>query len=642
MKLLKEHIAEISSVACILGIAIILRFSRLGDSDNSYYTATVASLLYNPHNFLFASFDPGGYIMVDKPPLSFWIQAIPASIFGVSSWTVTLPQTLAGITAIILMYFSLRKSFGHYTGLVGASILTIIPVGVIIDSRNEPDGILALILLLAAISIMKAAHTGKWIWLITFALLMGLAFNTKMLVAFVPLPIFIVYYMLATKESLKTLAKRMVLAIVVLLAVSSAWLSIIYFTPADQRPYVGSTQDNSILTLVFKYNGINRFSSFNRPRPPQAEIQAAINPFPSPQVPPSPPPFSRPLLDNQPQQPRIDNSPGSNGIASLFARRLSQQLGWILPLSILMLLSSLITLLKRNVYFNPLRIFPAIRRSRENSEMILWTGWLATGILVFGLADATTTHPYYLVGICVPLAATISIGLRKLIQSFHHNKYASFTYLFAVIGTAIYQIYHANQLVHDWIVATETIVIIASGLILLVSLYRHVGKSKLVTLGIGLSIASISIIPLATSISLDRPFLGPIPNMQAGMPDIRSQPISRDPEIISSFIQQRGDVGSIFTIGTISAREASPFIIAGFPALAIGGFSGNDPVFTVESFNDMARRGELQYFLFPDNRNPIARRPVNQQREITNYIRNNWLDVSRASRLPIGTLYKYK
>ena len=86
------------------------------------------------------------------------------------------------------------------------------------------------------------------------------------------------------------------------------------------------------------------------------------------------------------------------------------------------------------------------------------------------------------------------------------------------------------------------------------------------------------------------------------------------------------------------ASEAAPFIIRGIPAVAIGGFSGNDPMFTQESLAAMARAGKLSYFLMPGG--DSEPRP-NPQRAILDSIRRTWQDVSVPARLPGGTLYRY-
>src|SRR5207247_6778981 len=51
---------------------------------------------------------------------------------------------------------------------------------------------------------------------------------------------------------------HLTVAAVVLVAVSGAWIAAVDLTPAAQRPYVGSTGDNSALSLAFDYNGLGR------------------------------------------------------------------------------------------------------------------------------------------------------------------------------------------------------------------------------------------------------------------------------------------------------------------------------------------------------------------------------------------------
>src|SRR5215211_5430571 len=54
-------------------------------------------------NIYFAAFD-AGFVSVDKPPLGFWIQAASAYLFGFHGWSLLLPQALAGILCVALLY----------------------------------------------------------------------------------------------------------------------------------------------------------------------------------------------------------------------------------------------------------------------------------------------------------------------------------------------------------------------------------------------------------------------------------------------------------------------------------------------------------------------------------------------------------
>src|SRR4051812_44535197 len=66
----------------VLALAAALNLFQLTKEGyaNAYYAATVRSMLHSWHTFFFASFDPGGFVSVDKPPLGFWIQAASAKL----------------------------------------------------------------------------------------------------------------------------------------------------------------------------------------------------------------------------------------------------------------------------------------------------------------------------------------------------------------------------------------------------------------------------------------------------------------------------------------------------------------------------------------------------------------------------------
>ena len=85
----------------------LFRITREGYS-NTYYAATVKSMLTSWHNFFFASYDPGGFVTVDKPPLGFWIQAASAKLFGFHGWALLLPQALAGVLSVAVLYHLVR------------------------------------------------------------------------------------------------------------------------------------------------------------------------------------------------------------------------------------------------------------------------------------------------------------------------------------------------------------------------------------------------------------------------------------------------------------------------------------------------------------------------------------------------------
>jgi 4-amino-4-deoxy-L-arabinose transferase-like glycosyltransferase len=674
-----------------------LRFARLGDFHNQYYTATTASMLESPKNFFFGSFDPGGVVTVDKPPFAFWVDAIPAAIWGVKAWTVTLPQVLMGVLAIIILYAVIKLAFGRIAALVSAFLLAVIPASVLIDSRNEPDALLSFALLLAAVSIVQSVRTGRWLWLFSFALCMAVAFNAKMLVAVVPLPAFLLYYALAAKVPVRELAARAAILAAVALVLAFSWATAVALTPKSDRPYIGSTRDNSIWTLIFEYNGTNRFRNFGGPGPgpqpgiqqpgqPPGQPQQSIGPPPQGGVPPPPiglqplqppgpgsqqpipqqgrqrppgqnVPGQQPPLGGRPQQP---NQPGGfqqpgqlpgpgpqqpgqprarNGIFGLFFGRLASQLAWLLPLGIFAAIVAFAKLFDESLYSRPSSIARHLRESPIAAQSFLWVGWFATAVIVLGLADATTTHPYYLVALAVPLAAVCGIAAGALLEIFRRGGLPAWLLPVALAATALYQALQARGQAEDWVVALAFLAGLTAIVPVVVGLWHKLSDTPLAKGAALASACVLLVIPSALSYTAGGQIVGgggPRPPGRPAAPNPEAQRLQR----VAGYIKQRSDAGSKFVVGAFSAREAAPFIIDGVPAVAIGGFSGNDPIFTLETFQAMVRRGELRYFLLSQG-NPGAPTGGQAQRaQIMNYIRSQWQDVSQEAGLPGGTLYR--
>ncbi|HIZ96764.1 MAG TPA: glycosyltransferase family 39 protein, partial [Candidatus Ligilactobacillus excrementavium] len=154
------------------------------DSANSFYTAAITSMTQSFKNFWYASFDPAGYITVDKPPVALWFMAISAKIFGVHGWSVVLPSVLFGLGSVYLMYRLIQPYFGKLAGRLAALAMTLTPI-VVADSRtNNMDATLIFFLLLALLLLEKAVVSNKAWWVMASFALVGIAFNVKMLQAF--------------------------------------------------------------------------------------------------------------------------------------------------------------------------------------------------------------------------------------------------------------------------------------------------------------------------------------------------------------------------------------------------------------------------------------------------------------------------
>src|SRR5260370_6124023 len=215
-------------------------------------------MMDNWHNFFFASYDPGGFVSIDKPPVGFWLQVASAKLFGFTPFSVLLPQALAGVLSVLLLYYLVRRHFGVVAGLLAALALALSPISVVTNRNITIDSTLALVLLLGAWAVLRAAETGRLRRLLPAAVIVGVGFNIKMLEAYLVIPAFGLLYLVAAPRSIWKRVGHVDVAGVLLLLVSFSWVVAVDLTPASQRPYVDSTQNNSEISLALGYNGIQR------------------------------------------------------------------------------------------------------------------------------------------------------------------------------------------------------------------------------------------------------------------------------------------------------------------------------------------------------------------------------------------------
>ena len=103
-------------LALVILLGAFLRFYQLGAGGvgNTYYAAAVKSMLMSWHNFFFVAFEPGGSVSLDKPPLGFWVQALSAYFLGLNGFALALPNAIAGVFSIFVVYKLVRRPFGPW------------------------------------------------------------------------------------------------------------------------------------------------------------------------------------------------------------------------------------------------------------------------------------------------------------------------------------------------------------------------------------------------------------------------------------------------------------------------------------------------------------------------------------------------
>src|SRR6202051_1602911 len=248
------------SLIGLLGIAAVLYLWDLGASGwaNAFYSAAVQAGSTSWKAFFFGSFHAANFITVDKSPAALWVMGLSARVFGVNAWSVLVPQALEGVATVGFTYLTVRRWFSPAAALIAGATVALTPVAALMFRFDNPDALLVLLLTIATYATVRAVEAGKTKWLVLAATLVGFAFLTKMLQAFLVAPAFALVYLAVAPVSLRKRVTQLVVAAAVMVAASGGWGGIVQLTPAADRPYIGGSQNNSILNLIFGYNGVRR------------------------------------------------------------------------------------------------------------------------------------------------------------------------------------------------------------------------------------------------------------------------------------------------------------------------------------------------------------------------------------------------
>src|ERR1700680_2555878 len=245
-----------------LGIAALLYLWDLGASGwaNAFYSAAVQAGSTSWKAFFFGSFDASNFITVDKSPAALWVMDLSARVFGVNAWSILVPQALEGVATVGFTYLIVRRWFPPAAALIAGATVALTPVAALMFRFDNPDALLVLLLTIATYATVRAIEAGKTKWLVLAATLVGFAFLTKMLQAFLVVPAFTVVYLVAAPGSVRRRIAQLAVAAGVMVAASGWWVAAVQLTPAAYRPYIGGSQDNSLLNLIFGYNGFGRLT----------------------------------------------------------------------------------------------------------------------------------------------------------------------------------------------------------------------------------------------------------------------------------------------------------------------------------------------------------------------------------------------
>lgn len=630
----------------------------IGDA-NAYYTAAVESMLQSWHNFFFVAAEPGGSVTVDKPPLGLWIEAVFAYFLGVSGFSVSLPNILAGVFGIPLLYHLVKKYMGDLAGLIAALVMAFTPVYVATNRNNTMDGLLVFFLLVAAWAFIKATESNKLRWLLLGAFIVGLGFNIKMLQAFLPLPAFYALYFFGSQQKWLRKIFNLGVASVLLLAVSLSWALAVDSIPADQRPYIGSSGDNTVMGLIAGHNGTSRiFGGFfgrgddqpdggTPPSGPQPASPADASSQPQQTPRNGPPPRALDACANQTQgsscsftQPNgstINGScitppnstqlacapqgmipqngqppagqPNDGGPNNQGGTPFSQETGspgafrfFTQPLS-----KQMSWLLPFALISIVLGLFAAKIKlpleSNTHKALVLWGGWLLTCVAFFSMISGIF-HAYYAIMLAPPLGAVVAIGFAQLWAWGKDKSWAGILLILAATVTFGFQIFATIQY------GEQTMWLFVAGILLLVGGFVMFFQKKLAYLMI---LAAMLIVPVywtvmttASNANQNLPTAYTGSNQQVG-PNGFARPqndgggSNLNSELVEYLQANTQDVE--YLVAVPSSMQGSTLVLAtGRPVLLMGGFGGQDEVVSAENLAEMVANGELRYVLYGGDR----------------------------------------
>jgi 4-amino-4-deoxy-L-arabinose transferase-like glycosyltransferase len=538
---------------------------------NTYYAAAVRSMTQSWRNFFFASFDPGGWITVDKPPLAFWLPALSARIFGYSSWSILWPSAAAGAVAVLLLIVTVRRVWGPLAGLVAGAALATMPVAVAVSRSNNPDVWLVLLVVAAAWALERAVDTGKLRWAVWMGVFIGAAFLAKLSAALLVVPALWFAYLVASRTGWRHRVAGLAMATGGCAAVALAWVGAVALIPQSSRPWIGGSTDGTAWNVVVGYNGLGRITG--------SGSDSAAN-----------------LSGGQPPAGTIDGFGGEPGILRLFNAGMGDQVTWLVVIAAVAGLAATWLLLRGRLVH------------REAASLVAWGGWAATTFVAFSFASGVI-HNYYVSLLAPALAALVGVGAALLARSHRRGALIAVATLAGTVALQQVFLRRIDHLTALRVLVPALIVAAAAGLVINAIRRPGVRTSRVLVFA---SVASALLAPAAWSISS----LGH--NSSGSFPEARPVALEEDPTAIGGSGQgaaddqiaslwgsidpaqlawlrsQRGNEKWLLAIDG-SAPRASAYIIAGDSIMSISGFGGKDPTMTNARLAELVRDGRLRF-----------------------------------------------
>ena len=195
---------ERPAVAVLLVATAVLYLWGLSASGwaNSFYSAAAQAGSQSWKAWFFGSFDAANSITVDKPPASLWMMGLSVRLFGLSSWSILVPEALMGVATVAVVYAAVRRKFSAAAGLLAGAVMATTPVAALMFRFNNPDALLVLLMTLAAYTTLRGIEDGRRRWIVITGALIGFGFLTKQLQVLLVVPPLALAYLVAAPHAL--------------------------------------------------------------------------------------------------------------------------------------------------------------------------------------------------------------------------------------------------------------------------------------------------------------------------------------------------------------------------------------------------------------------------------------------------------
>ena len=557
------------ALLAIAAVAVVAYgWGMAGASVEPFYGAAARSMSESWHDFIFAAFDPAGTVTVDKLPGALWVQALSLRIFGFHIWALVLPQVVEGVLTVLVLYRAVRRLAGPAAGLTAAAVLAVTPITVLLSRGNVSDSLLILLLVLAADATSAALVTGSLRQLLLAGVWVGLAFQAKMIQAWLALPALAAAYLLAAPAArLRTRCAHVALAGLVTAVVSLSWMTAVSLVPSQDRPYVDGSPNDSVYTQVFDYNGLGRLTGnwATTAGPPSPLIVAAVE--------------SGQLLTAE-----------TFGIKASWHRLLAGPFaagsGWLLPAAMAGALGVLISRRRQG------------RRDPLRAAVVLWGGWWL--VLAVFFSAGTYLNSYYVAALVPAVAALCGTGIAACGPGPWPAR-VRLIVAATVLGCAGYGAYLMSGTASGPVVLTLVALVVAAAAVAQLLLPAS-GMSGHLT-AVAFAGAAVLLLPAAASVSSVIRGLGPFDTpFESSKTAHNNQRLAAAGPALTRTVQrlelQTPPGDALFGTDTSGLAE-NDILYSGREVLPIGGYLGNVPAPTLATLQGDISRGYVRVFVLP-------------------------------------------